>query len=80
MKENNNPKNELLKNVARLSGIGIQIALIIFLSAYFGKWVDAQFVFEKKWFTLVATLLGVAISLYTVQKQLKNLNKDKNDK
>ena len=43
---------------ARLSGIGIQMAVVIFLSAYFGKKLDAYYQLDKNWFTLVFVLLG----------------------
>lgn len=72
-----NPKKEpgQLKNIAVLSGIGIQMGVIIYLFVYLGKWLDTKYNNGDKLFIIIATLLGVAISLYVVIKQLNRLNK-----
>ena len=46
----------------------------IFLGAYFGKWLDAKYPHDKKWFTMLFTLLAVALSLYNVIKELNKIN------
>jgi len=71
------PKESNLKNIARFSGIGIQMGATIFLGAYFGKWLDAKYPHDKKWFTILFTLLAVGLSLYSVLQELKKYN-DKN--
>ncbi len=64
----------------RLTGIGLQMGVTIFLGAYFGKWLDVKYPKDKKWFTIIFTLLAVAISLYNVLKQVNKLNdSDKKD-
>jgi len=65
------PKKQL-KHVAILSGIGIQMGVIIYLFVKLGKWLDASYNYEKL-FTIICTLSGVAISLYVVVKQLNRI-------
>jgi len=66
-------KNNSLKNVALLSGIAFEMGAIIYLSAKGGKWLDEHYGNEKRIFTVIATLLGVGISLWVVLKQLKRI-------
>ena len=80
-KNQNNQKNKPtkkdkpLKNWAIFSGIAIQMGATIFIFAWLGKKLDAYFNFEKNWMTLMFVLMGLAISLYTVLRQLKRFNK-----
>ncbi len=75
MKKNNKPtKKQPLNKIARLSGIGIQMGIIIGLGAYGGKKLDEYYQFEKKWFTIGLTLFAVAAALYLTIKQINNLN------
>ena len=66
-------KNNPLKNIAVLSGIGIEMGMIIFLAAKGGIWLDEHYQTEKRIFTAVATILGVAIAIYVVLLQLKRI-------
>ena len=56
-----------------LSGIAFEIGAIIFLAAKGGIWLDTHFQSEKKIYTAMATLLGVAISIWVVLRQLKRI-------
>jgi len=67
-------KKNSLPKFARLSGIGIQMGVTIFLGAYFGKFLDEKFPSNKKWFTIAFTLLAVAFSLYNVLRQVNKIN------
>ena len=62
-----------LKNVAVLSGIAIQMGVIIYLFVMLGKFLDAKFNNSDKLFVIIMTLLGVAISLYAVIKQVNRI-------
>ena len=74
MDNNANKKPEKpLKNVAVLSGIAIQMGVTIYLFVISGKWLDAKFNNDDKLFIIIMTLLGVAISLYTVIKQVNRI-------
>ena len=74
MDNNENKKPEKpLKNVAVLSGIAIQMGVTIYLFVILGKWLDTKFNNDGKLFIIIMTLLGVAISLYTVIKQVNRI-------
>ena len=66
-------KKNNFKNAAMLSGIAFEMGAIIFLAVKGGKWLDAHYQNEKNIFTVIATLLGVAISIWVVLQQLKRI-------
>ncbi len=66
------PKNQL-KQIGILSGIGIQMGVIIYLFVLLGKWLDTNYNEGDKLYVIVFTLLGVAVSLYVVVKQLNRI-------
>lgn len=63
-----------LRHAAELSGIAIEMGVIIYLAAQAGIWLDTHYQTEKKLFTAICTILGVGIALWVVLKQLKRLN------
>ncbi len=71
--ENKKPKKPLNKFI-RLTGIGLQMGITIYLASYFGKWLDIKYPNENNIYTIVLTLFGVAISFYSLLKQIKNIN------
>lgn len=75
MSQQKSPKkdNNGLKNAAMLSGIAIEMGVIIYLSVKAGNWLDEKYQNEKRIFTVIATLLGVAISIWVVLQQLKRI-------
>ncbi|HZW62663.1 MAG TPA: AtpZ/AtpI family protein [Flavobacteriaceae bacterium] len=76
MSPNNNPKpnkDNPLKHVAILSGIAIQMGVIIYLFVKLGKWLDGQYNNGNKLFIIIGTLLGVALAIYVVVKQLNRI-------
>lgn len=66
-------KRNNLKNVVMLSGIAFEMGAIIFLAAKGGIWLDEYFRNEKRIYTAIATLIGVAISIWVVLRQLKRI-------
>lgn len=44
----NQPRKKPLNKFVRLTGIGLQMGITIYLAAYFGKRIDAHYQFEKK--------------------------------
>ena len=74
MNQQKSPKKKNnFKNAAVLSGIAFKMGAIIFLAVKGGKWLDAHYGNEKNIFTVIATLLGVAISIWVVLQQLKRI-------
>ncbi len=64
-----------IKRWAILSGIGIQMGVIIYLFVKSGVWLDQSYNPEGKLYTIIFTLIGVAISLFLVLQQTNRLNK-----
>ena len=60
----------------RLSGIGLQMGVTIFLGAYLGKYLDEKYPSDKKWFTIGLTLFSVAVALYNVLRQVNRINNE----
>jgi len=71
-----NPKKQLNKYLA-LSSIGIQMGVTVYLFAQLGKWLDGKYPHEKSVYTLIFVVFGVAISLYSINKQLQRINNNK---
>jgi hypothetical protein len=65
-----------LKNFIKLSGLGIQIGVIIYIFIYFGKWIDLYLNNNTKTFVAIGAITGVAVSLYVVLKQLEKIHKE----
>ena len=72
-REDNQKKVSPLKHVAILSGIGIEMGVIIYVFVMLGKWLDASYNNNGKLFIVICTLLGVGISLFVVVKQLNRI-------
>nr|WP_299071445.1 AtpZ/AtpI family protein [uncultured Allomuricauda sp.] len=74
MSQQKSPKKKNnFRNAAMLSGIAFEMGAIIFLAVKGGKWLDVHYQNEKNIFTVIATLLGVAISIWVVLQQLKRI-------
>ncbi len=70
--DNQNPKKSTNKWLA-LINIPIQMGVIIFAFAYFGGWLDEKFQYQI--FQKILVVLGVALSFYNLNRQLKDINK-----
>lgn len=62
-----------LKNFAALSGLGVQMGVIVYVLVRIGKWLDAYLNLPKKIFVAIGAITGVALGLYVVLKQLKKI-------
>jgi F0F1-type ATP synthase assembly protein I len=71
------PKRPLNK-YARYSGVAFQMIAIIVLSTYAGLKLDDAYPNNYRLYTIIFSLVGVAISMYFVIKQVgQNQNKNK---
>lgn len=61
-----------LNSYLTYSGLAIQMGALIALGAYGGKWLDAELDLVKPWFTLLGTLLGMALGLYLILRQVNS--------
>ncbi len=83
MMKNNQPSKKKPKRrnkFIRLSGIGLQMGVTIYLFAYAGKFLDQKYPSDKNWFTISLTIVGVAISLYNILKQVNRINQEDDKK
>jgi membrane protein DedA with SNARE-associated domain len=71
-KKNRHP----LRQAAVLSGIAIEMGVIIYLAAQAGMWLDSHYQTDKRLFTAFCTIAGVGISLWVVLRQLKRFNSE----
>ncbi len=72
--EEKKPKSPL-KNWVVLTGMAFQMGVIIALGVLFGLWLDGKFPNDYKAYTIIFSLLGVFAALYSVIKQVTDLNK-----
>jgi predicted MFS family arabinose efflux permease len=69
-----NPKKSNNKWLA-LINIPIQMGAIIFAFAYFGNWLDENHSNATFFYKKILVMIGVAISFYNLNRQLKAINK-----
>lgn len=66
--------------IARLSGIGMQVAATIFVFAMIGKWLDGKYPSNKKWFTIGLVLFATVMSIYSVLRQINYMNQQEDER
>ena len=59
-----------MKDYAFYSGLGVQLMVTILLFAGIGYYLDEQYLSMKPLFTIIFTLLGIAIGLITIIRQI----------
>ncbi len=59
-----------------LLNIPIQMGIVIFAFAYFGKWLDEKYGTLNHVYAKTLTIVGVFLALYNVIRQVKQMNKD----
>ncbi len=74
MPEKPTKKKKPLNRYLALTSIPFQIGITVYLGAYLGEYFDSKYAFEKPWFTILGVLLALIISMYSVIKQLNELN------
>ena len=60
-----------LKNALVLTGVAFQMGATIYLFVMLGKWLDNTYNNGSRAYVIVATLMGLGISLYLTVKQLQ---------
>ena len=63
-----------LKDALVLTGVAFQMGATIYLFVMLGKWLDNTYNNGARAYVIVATLMGVGISLYLTVKQLNRIN------
>ncbi|MBU2995945.1 AtpZ/AtpI family protein [Cellulophaga baltica] len=74
MEPQKHPKktNKGLQTAAKLSGIGIQMGITIYLGNLLGAWLDKKF--EANYLEIVITLIAIFVATYAMIRQANNLN------
>lgn len=60
-----------------LINIPIQMGVIIFAFSYLGMWLDENHPSNKVYYHKILIMVGVAIALYNVFRQVNEINKTK---
>ena len=75
---NQDPKRKRNKWLA-LTAIPIQMGATIFLFAWLGGWLDKKYSNPNGIYTKILVLAGVGVALFTLYRQVRELNKDDKD-
>jgi len=71
----NNKQDKRPNKWLALINIPFQMGIIIVAFAWLGKWLDEKFANLNELYFIIFTMLGVAIALYNVIRQVNQLNK-----
>jgi len=66
--------NNQAKYWLSLTGIAVQMGVIIYLGSWLGGWLDEKYLKDNNMFTIILTLFAVVVSMYLVIRQTKKLN------
>jgi F0F1-type ATP synthase assembly protein I len=55
------------------------MGVIVFLFAYFGRFLDEKYGNPHRLFVKILTIIGVALAFYNINRQLKEINKSDNE-
>ncbi|ATA74939.1 MULTISPECIES: AtpZ/AtpI family protein [Capnocytophaga] len=73
--KNRLPTKQLNKWI-RFSQTGLQMAVTIVACCFLGVWLDEKYVSLQPLFTVLFSLLGVFVAIYSVIRQVKNFSED----
>lgn len=71
----NNPNKKRANKWLALINIPIQMGAIIFLFSYLGGWLDENHPHPKVYYSKILVMVGVALALYNVIRQVNEINK-----
>lgn len=83
MATNQNKKKQKEKKQPKFlvfSGLALQMGVLVYFAAYFGKYLDRTYLVNQKWFTVCFTLFAIIISFYFLIKKVNQINKDEDSK
>lgn len=66
-------------NLARFSGLGIQMGIIIGGFAWLGTFLDKKYHTNTPWWTVGLSLFGVGAAMYLMIKEVIKSNRENND-
>lgn len=65
-----------LNSWVKFSGIAFEMIAIIGLGSFLGHKLDGRFLHKTPVFTIVFSLLAIGVSMYTVIRRVKQMNKN----
>ncbi|GAB3827960.1 MULTISPECIES: AtpZ/AtpI family protein [Hymenobacter] len=71
MPESTPPPKKSTSQLARYSGVGMQMLVTIGLSVWLGVWLDEKYGWSP-WATVVLSLLGVFAAMYQIIRSVSN--------
>jgi ATP synthase protein I len=66
----NGKRRRSLEALARYSGMTFQLAAVIIIFIFIGKWLDTKIIFKFPVFTVALSFLGVFVGIYFVIKDV----------
>ncbi|MCK5823995.1 MAG: AtpZ/AtpI family protein [Ichthyobacteriaceae bacterium] len=79
MKQQNKKEKKSLNKILKLSGVGVQMGLVIYVLSLLGKKLDLYFKTNSNTYTLILVIVGVVVSTYGLIIQLKKIDEDESD-
>lgn len=76
MEQPKKPKAGGLAKYVRFTGMGVQMALTIWLASLLGRWLDNKFETGNEFYFKVVTLLAVFGSIYSFIRQVIRLTNE----
>lgn len=73
------PKKRTNNKWLALINIPIQMGVIVFGFSYLGNWLDEKYSNPNDIYVKILTLVGVALSFYNINRQLKDINKSSDE-
>ena len=71
MNEQKKSKKSLPNTLIKYSGMSTKIALAILAGVYGGKYLDEKWNLETPIFTLILSMVGLALALYIIIKETR---------
>ena len=75
MSKNKTNKKKQLNSYIKYSSLATQMAVIIIVGAYSGKYLDSKSITTDSFYTIIFSLLSVFLSLYYVLKKINHNEK-----
>lgn len=75
-----NPKERKQPRFLIFTGLALQMGVLVYFGAYFGKYLDQMYLEDQRWFTILFTLIAIIISFYFLIKKVNQINNDEDSK
>ena len=73
MSEEKKSKKNLPHSLVKYSGMSVKIAMAILAGVYGGQYLDKYWELETPIFTLILSMVGLALALYIIIKETRQI-------